>query len=176
MTAELEAAYSKIESERKNLFNRLANYPDEVLNKKPAPDKWSVAEVIGHLMVAEEASLKYLQKKTQDMSKERKAGFSGWRRLATIKLVFILPIKFKAPDITNPPKEFKSLKELDEKWAADRKATYDIINRLSDADARKTIWKHTLAGKMNIYQMLDFFDFHFRRHSGQIERTLKAVA
>ncbi len=176
MNANLEAAFQKIEDDRKQLFVLLKNYSNEILLKKPAPDKWSVAEVIGHLMVAEGASLKYLQKKTQDMSKEPNAGFTGWRRLAFVKLVFVLPVKFKAPEITAPPKETKSLEVLEHEWTQLRKDTYKLISSLSDADAKKSIWKHTLAGKMNIYQMVEFFGFHFQRHLGQIRRTLKAVA
>ncbi|MFN8285519.1 MAG: DinB family protein [Chitinophagales bacterium] len=176
MTPQLEAAFQEIEADRKQLFARLKNYSNEVLTKKPAPEKWSVAEVIGHLMVAEAASLKYLQKKTQDMSKEPNAGFTGWRRLAFVKVVFLLPIKFKAPEITAPPAEAKSLEALDAEWTKLRQDTYTLISKLSNADAKKSIWKHTLAGKMNIYQMVEFFGFHFKRHHAQIERTLKAVA
>ncbi len=176
MTPKLEAAFQQIEEDRKQLFTLLKNYSNEVILKKPAADKWSVAEVIGHLMVAENASLKYLQKKTQDMSKEPNAGFTGWRRLAFVKLVFVLPIKFKAPEITAPPKETKSLEALEHEWTELRKDIYNLISTLSETDAKKSIWKHTLAGKMNIYQMLEFFGFHFKRHAGQIQRTLKAVA
>ena len=42
----------------------------------------------------------------------------------------------------------------------------------SEADLKKEIWKHAVAGKMNISQMLAFFNMHFNRHRKQVYRTL----
>ena len=69
MNAQLEKEFTQLETERKNLFSELKNYSDDVINKKPRPEAWSVAEVIIHLITAEEMSLKYLSKKIQDTSK-----------------------------------------------------------------------------------------------------------
>ncbi len=175
MNKQFEQAFDALENKRKALFASLKPYSDEVLNRKPAPDAWSVNEVIDHLLIAEEASLQYLQKKTRDISKEGLAGFAGWRRLTVVKLLFVLPIKFKVPALVAPTKTDYRLTDLENRWAGVRNQTHILLAQLGDADLNKTIWKHTIAGKMNIYQMMEFFTIHFDRHRKQIERTLRAV-
>ncbi len=175
MNAKLTAQFATIEKSRKDLFDDLKSYDDEVINKKPSPGAWSIAQVAEHLILGEENSLKYLQKKTLDTSKVPVAGLrSKWRFLLT-NTVFVLNISFKAPAIVVPPDSFVTVEELDKKWARVRNDTYQLLNRLPEADYKREIWKHAVAGKMDIYQMLSFFNIHFNRHRKQIYRTLAEV-
>jgi hypothetical protein len=133
---------------------------------------WSIAQVVEHLIKAEESSLQYLQKKTQDTSKVPVAGLaSRWRYFLT-SAVFMTNIKYKSPELILPGDSYATIKNLDERWAKVRKDTYELLNRLPEADLRKEIWKHAVAGKMNISQMLAFFNIHFNRHRKQVYRTL----
>lgn len=175
MNAQLEKEFNQLEAERKELLDELKQYSDEVLNKKPAPEKWSAAEVAGHLMSSEGKSLQYLQKKTLDTSRSGKAGLKPLLRLWLLQIAFALPLNFRAPKITHPEHEYLSLKEIDEKWTNIRKGIFEIISKLSDEELKKELWKHAIAGKLDIFNMVDFFGIHFRRHRKQIERTLAAV-
>jgi uncharacterized damage-inducible protein DinB len=175
MNTRLEKQFHYLEKERKQLFGELKQYSDEVINKKPAPEKWSVAEVIAHLITAEEMSLKYLLKKTQDTSREGKEGIKHQFRWLLVKIVFAFDIKFKAPEIVEPKLGYQSLANLEAHWAQVRLQTSELLDRLSDDELNKTLWKHAIAGKMNLHHMLEFFGIHYRRHKRQIERTLAAV-
>ncbi len=176
MNSQIESLFSRIETERKNLFTNLRQYSDETINKKPSPEAWSVSEVINHLMASESASLKYLQKKTLDTSKADKTGIKNAWKLLILKIAFVIPAKFKAPEVVKPESRFESLADSEKKWNEIRSGIYTLLIGLKEEDYEKEIWKHALGGKMNIYQMLDFFNFHFGRHWKQIERTLEAVA
>ena len=46
---------------------------------------------------------------------------------------------------------------------------------LADNVIVSEIWRHQIFGKMNISQMIDFFETHFDRHQKQIEKTLNTV-
>lgn len=175
MATKLETRFAQIEANRKQLLQELKQYPDAVLNKNPAPGKWSVIQVLEHLMASEGASLRYLQKKTLDTSKAAPAGVKGAAKLLLTKAAFMLPIKFKAPEIMEPVTSNVSLKEAEEKWTSIRSGLYQLLSKLPEKDLDKEIWKHVVSGKMNAYQMIEFFNFHFKRHQGQIERTLAAV-
>ena len=175
MNAKLLAEFKAIEKSRKDLFDDLKSYEDEVINQKPAPGAWSIAQVAEHLIIAEEGSLKYLQKKTQDTSKVPVAGLrSKWRFLLT-NTVFVLNINFKAPAVVVPTDNFATVEELDKRWTQVRADTLLLLNRLPEADLKKEIWKHAVAGKMDAYQMVAFFNIHFNRHRKQIYRTLAEV-
>ncbi len=62
---ELLNRFDQMESERQTLLAELNGHSPEVLCKKPSSGAWSVTEVIMHLTMAEEGSLKYLQKKLE---------------------------------------------------------------------------------------------------------------
>ena len=175
MNTQIEKQFKQLEQERKNLFNELKNYSDEVINKKPAPEKWSVAEVIAHLITAEEMSLKYLSKKIQDTSKEKPEGFKHKYRWILVQIVFNFNIKFKAPEIVEPKMGYQSLANLETKWSDIRNQTLQLLQKLSDDEVNKTLWKHAIAGKLNLHHMVQFFGVHYNRHKKQIERTLTSV-
>ena len=175
MNPRLKSDFDKLETSRKNLFNSIKNYSDEKLNQKPSPEAWSVTQVLQHLITSEEASLRYLQKKTLDTSRSAKAGMKGGVKLFLTKLTFSIPIKFNSPETMLPAETFVPIKELETKWEKLRNDTWQLLSKLSDEELEKELWKHMLLGKMNIYQMLDFFDFHFERHRGQVERTIEKV-
>jgi uncharacterized damage-inducible protein DinB len=172
MNAKLLEQFNAIEKSRKDLFDDLKNYDDDVINKKPSPEAWSIAQVLEHLIIAEDGSLKYLQKKTQDTSKVPVAGLgSTWRFMLT-NAVFVFNISFKAPAVVVPPNNFTTIKELNNRWTQVRTDTFLLLSKLPDDDYKKEIWKHAVAGKMNVYQMLSFFNIHFNRHRKQVYRTL----
>lgn len=175
MNAQLEKQFLQLEEERKDLFNELKNYSDDIINKKPSPEKWSVAEVIAHLITAEEMSLKYLSKKIQDTSKEKPEVFKHKYRWLLVQIVFTFNIKFKAPEIVEPKMGYQTLADLGTKWNDVRNQTLRVLQKLSDEEVNKTLWKHAIAGKMNLHHMVQFFGVHYHRHVKQIHRTLNAV-
>jgi uncharacterized damage-inducible protein DinB len=175
MNSLLEKQFNQLEEERRQLFRELKIYDDAVINKKPAPGKWSVAEVIAHLITAEEMSLQYLMKKTQDTSRAEKETFKNKWRWLLVKIVFSANIKYKAPQIVEPKSGYESLANLEMYWTKIRLQTLSVLNKLSDDELNKELWKHAIAGKMNLHHMVKFFRIHFRRHKKQIARTLAAV-
>jgi uncharacterized damage-inducible protein DinB len=175
MSTKLKAQYDTMERSRRALLDSLKQYPDNLLNKQPAPGKWSVAQVLDHIIAGEEGSLSYIKKKTQDIARAQPAGLRGRWRMLMLKVVFSSPVTFKAPPVLEPSQDFMTLQQLDERWTKVRAGIYAIISKLSDKDLEKELWKHIIAGKMNIYQMLSFLDIHYKRHKKQTQRTLKAV-
>lgn len=176
MSSTLEKDFQQLETERKQLFTDLKKHSDELLNKKPAPEKWSVAEVIAHLITAEEMSLKYLSKKIQDTAKEQPEGLKHKWRWLLVRIVFAFDIKFKAPEIVEPKSGYQTLADLDTHWTNIRSQTLQVLQKLSAEERNKTLWKHAIAGKMNLHHMVQFFGTHYARHKKQIERTLQAVS
>jgi len=172
MNVALQKQFDEIEKSRKNLFEDLSSYDDDIINKKPKPGAWSIAQVVEHLIKAEENSLIYLRKKTQDTSKVPVAGVgSRWRYFITAA-VFMTNIKYKSPELIAPTDNYFTIGQLDKHWAQVRKEIYDLLNSLPEADLKKQIWKHAVSGKMNVSQMLAFFNIHFNRHRKQVYRTL----
>lgn len=175
MNTKLKDLLTRMEKEHKQLFKELRNYPDDLLNKKPAPDAWSAAQVIEHLIAADDVSLQYLRKKAGNTAEVKNEGLRGLYKSTLLKIIFMLPIKFKVPAVVAPSENFMPLTELEERWKTLREGFVEVTTKLTDKDLERGLWKHTRAGKMNIYQMFDFLHIHFKRHEQQIERTIQAV-
>ena len=85
------------------------------------------------------------------------------------------PIKFKAPSVAEPLSNNATLADTQARWNAIRTDLNVLWNNLPEEVLDRSWFKHTLAGKLNLMQMLEFFGNHFERHEHQIWRTLKTV-
>ncbi|HLP53060.1 MAG TPA: DinB family protein [Chitinophagales bacterium] len=175
MNAQIEKGFNQLEANRKALFDTLKQYPDDLLNKKPSEQAWSVAEVVDHVLTAEEYSLKYLQKKVQDVANAKPEGFKQKWRWLLIKVVFNFNIKFPAPEVVAPKAGYQTKAQMEARWNENRKQMHSILSKLNDKEINSQLWKHALAGKMNLHHMVEFLGMHFNRHRKQIDRTLAAV-
>ena len=176
MNKKLQPHWDKLEQDRLSLFQFLEKYPPSVLNQKPAPEKWSANQNIYHLIEAESASLKYMQKKLSFGTDLPKAGFKSVLRRFVLQVGFALPFKYKAPtQLGEMPKDL-NFEELKQRWTSLRAEYYDFLKDLPDSIISAELWRHQIAGKMTILQMIDFFEDHVKRHRSQIERTLKQIS
>jgi uncharacterized damage-inducible protein DinB len=175
MTTKIQTLLHQLESQRLELMKELSNYDNTKLNKRPSPEAWSVMQNLIHLMSAEDASVAYIRKKLSFNGPIPKASFKSKFRRFTLWLAFALPLKFKAPKNLEVFPDFTDFNELKNKWATQRLDLQSFIASLPDNVLDSEIWRHQVAGKMTIAQMLDFFQDHVKRHQGQIHRTVKTV-
>ncbi|MFT7452850.1 MAG: hypothetical protein ACI9VN_003586, partial [Patescibacteria group bacterium] len=101
MRKSIENQLDTLDSELKLLLRDLKAHSDQDLNWKPKMGKWSVAQVMQHLMKSEDMGLKYVQKKLSFNPKLKNAGILGALRGALIKMYLKIPIKVKAPGIVS---------------------------------------------------------------------------
>jgi uncharacterized damage-inducible protein DinB len=175
MTTNVQTLLQQLESQRLELMKELSNHDNTKLNKRPSPEAWSVTQTLLHLMTAETASIAYIRKKLSFNGPIPKAGVKSKFRRFTLWLAFALPLKYKAPKNLEVFPDFTDFNELKNKWAAQRLDLQSFIASLPDNILESEIWRHQVAGKMTIAQMLDFFQDHVKRHQKQIQRTLKTV-
>lgn len=173
---ELLRAFDIMENERMALLNELSSYSDEVLEKKPDADSWSVTEVIYHLKIAEEGALKYMNKKLE-VGGHRKAAASAGIKQRFLNFMVSLPIKFKAPKVAQLPKDANvSYRQAVAEWTTVRDALRSQYETVDESMIGNELFKHPAMGKMNLVQSVKFMRQHVKRHIGQIQRTLKAVS
>jgi hypothetical protein len=173
----LKKQWNNLEKKRVDLMLLLSKYDVSTLNKKPSPEAWSANQVLIHLMQAEAMSLSYMRKKLSfDGVRVPRAGIKSRLRRFGLRVLFALPFKFKAPaNLDNLP-ENSDFNVLKTQWASQRLDLETFIESLPDNLIHSELWKHQIAGKMSIAQMVDFFEDHFDRHQKQIEQTLIKVS
>jgi hypothetical protein len=175
MNKQHQKKFESLESSRGKLFDLLKDSTHQHLNAKPAPDKWSINQIISHLLTAETLSVEYIKKKIENASSVKRAGFKSKFRLWTLKVAFFLPLKYKAPPIAAEVPEISDLKELKEKWDVVRNDLYHILLNSDKSVLKKEIFKHLIVGKMNLQQALEFMQTHFDHHFRQIEKLSRSI-
>lgn len=173
MEKKLLRQFDALETQRQQLLQRVASLSDEQLNKIPAADKWSINQIIFHVILAEELSYKSIKAKVISSKDFQKASVMSFVRSTLLKLVLRSPRKFKAPLIVSKMPEKSDLLELVTKWEEVRLLTKELLESLPPHLLDKYIYKHPVAGKMDIYCGLDFLNEHLRRHQIQIEKMIE---
>lgn len=162
-----------MEKEREGIFQFLGQYTHAQHNQSPAKGGWSAIQVVQHLLSAETSTLHYLKKKTADVSRSKKAGVMAFFRSVLLNTMLALPLKFKAPAIVAEVPASGDLQAIQAQWAAVRAELQSLLASLSEADYDRELFLHPVAGKLNLYQMLDFMQAHIQHHLPQIHRTIK---
>jgi DinB superfamily len=146
---------------------------DAQLNFKPAPDKWSIAECIEHITLAELEFPEILEAALQ------KPANAALRRKIKIKDDEIQPRMTsrkwtaKSPEIFKPSNTFSTTQEAIIIFQKQRNQTIGYIENTKD-DLRNHYWHHPLTGKIDLYQTLLLMSAHLERHIDQIKNIKKS--
>lgn len=170
MNKKIEAKLNLLEDTRHKMLEALKSVPVQKLNTSPSPGKWSVAQIIYHLNKAESNSVIYVGKKMLDVKNLKKTGVIEAFKLWLVKLAFALPFKYKAPAVLGDMPGNVDYAEIIAEWDETRKRLIELISSLPEDMLSNNVFKQPAAGRLNIYQMLDFMQAHFNRHEKQVER------
>lgn len=172
MNTKLQQIFDSLETQRNQLFISLNSLAVEKLNQQPT-NGWSINQVIAHLIAAERLSVLYLRKKIQAINEVENTGLIEELKMIVIILSQRLPFKFKAPKtVVENTKPSTSLHQLEQDWNAVRNELKIVLEKFNDDQIKRKIYKHVVAGKLNIQQTLLFFREHVIHHQQQIKRLL----
>lgn len=167
-------ANAKYQIKVEALLRELSTLPEETLNKIPSDGGWTAIQTAWHLLLVEENSMLYVQKKLGFGASFEKVGFKvRWRTFLLLAALY-LPIKFKAPKTSsgeNLPTH-STYAEIGERWNKSRAVWTEFLSQMPAKMANEAVFKHPRAGKIGWLQMLVFFEAHFDRHLRQIRRAL----
>ncbi len=173
MNPKIAPHFQKFKQTHFDLYNTLFNLPAKQLNQQPGEGKWSVVQIINHLANSEEASIVYVKKKIQYTKNYKKSGIKSLMRYFTLRLAFLLPIKYKIPPILKEPSNEIDFETAWNNWLIVRNEWESIVKEMNENQLKSDIFKHPVLGKINIIQAQKFMQTHFDRHKEQIERLIK---
>ncbi len=175
MPAKVEKKLQRLDSELTELLKVLKDYSERTLNKKPAEGKWSVLQVMHHLILAEGYGQRYVEKKLSFNPELKKAGFPATWRTFLMKTYLKIPFKIKAPDGVSGEQlpDHSSFWETAKQWKQQREELRTMMENMPVEHFDKEIYKHPFAGRLTLVGLLDFHLGHFSRHRKQINKILK---
>lgn len=152
----------------------LKNLSWDRLQKAPA-GKWSVHQILAHVIAAEKLSIMYLQKKILGIKEVENTGLWEDIKMILLQVSQRLPFKFRAPrSLVEQTPAYTSFDELVADWDKTRAELNVLLEKFDDTQIRKRIYKHIRAGRLNIQHALIFFREHIIHHTPQINRLIKS--
>lgn len=176
MRSQLQEQLQQLDRELDAQLERLSQYSYEQINRQPAPDSWSATQAMHHLILSESLSMQYCQKKLSFEPTLKKAGLLAGMRALLVRYYLLSPFKFEAPPmLATPvlPTESK-LEELASQYRAQRVLFAEFIATVPEKYLDKEVYKHPFGGRLSLLGMMDFFAAHFKLHSKQAMRAVKA--
>jgi DinB superfamily len=175
---------------RQQLLEAVAGLSDAQMKFKAAPDKWSIAEIVEHLVNAENAVFMVtqqiiktpLQAELQTLVKERvmkspvPVTGQGTNGLLVKDQTIILTAtnrttrKFQAPEPVAPRGKLAAKAELLAAFDKARARTIAFLET-TDADLRSHFAEHWVLGVLDAYQWLLFVTAHSERHIAQLNEV-----
>jgi DinB superfamily len=172
MDASLQKLFSSIEQQRASLLGELKSAkPDSLVQGKN--DKWSVSQIVRHLIIAERLSIGYINKKINAINEVGNTGMLSELKLVIFIVSQRLPIKYKAPaSLGDQPTDYADMDALEKDWDDARADLKKLLENFPASGLKKKIYRHPVMGRCNILHALIFFREHIIHHWPQIKRQL----
>ena len=168
---EREAALKSLQATHDAFLQSIAGLSEKQWRFKPAPDRWSVAEVSEHIAISESIIFGMVQGKimTSPATPEKRAEVAG-KDETVLRMVPDRSHKAQAPEFLQPTNRWATREELAKAFEDSRKATMDYIRTTSD-DLRDHFGPHPLLGPLDAYQWILLISAHSERHTKQIDEV-----
>jgi len=167
---EREAALKNFQQTRDNFLKSIAGLSQKQWTFKPAPDRWSVAEVSEHIAVSESAIFGVVQKLMQSPAAPEKRDQVKGKDELILQRVPDRSHKAQAPEFLRPTGRWATEAELTKAFEDSRAANMEYIRTTND-DLRDHFFDHPVFGAMDGYQWLLLISTHSARHTAQIEEV-----
>ncbi|MFZ3263254.1 MAG: DinB family protein [Terriglobales bacterium] len=168
---ERAAALKSLQATHDAFLASIAGLSEKQWKFKPAPDRWSVAEVSEHITVAESSLLGLVRQKFM-------AGPAMPEKRAAVKvtdeqILKMIPDrshKVQAPEFLKPTGRWANREEVTKAFEEARTATMDYVRTTHD-DLRDHFGPHPVLGPLDAYQWILLISAHSERHTKQIEEV-----
>jgi uncharacterized damage-inducible protein DinB len=166
--------FDSLETQRSELLSLITTLSNEQLNAH-SEGKWSIAQVLSHIISSERLSVNYLNKKILGIKEAPNTTLTGELKMIILIISQRLPfLKFKAPKVVAENTTlYNSAGQLIEAWGKVRNELKETLKGFQDDQLKRKVYKHPIAGMLNIQQALRFFQEHVIHHTPQIKKLLR---
>lgn len=167
----LKMALRKMKNDRTTMFDHLKSLDPESLTIPESDDRWSVNQVLGHLLISENGMEQYIRKKMQS---DHLGGSAVAAKLRSLLVIVLMrsPIKVKAPPGVGNPSSDLSFSDLLIEFEESMVRWSELLEEFPDKHLEKPIFKHPLVGRLTMKGTLSFIESHHLLHYRQIDRIL----
>ena len=164
----------RYDQSRQSLLRDLSALPTETLTGINRPGKWSILQVVEHIVRSEFSVLQNLPDPVHLV--DRKPGIRGHLSYLCVVIIlfFDIPVPVPGSDMA-PIERLLSLGELENKWDNNFDWLTRYFNRLTEESIRHAVFSHPVTGPLTPARAIRIAQLHLdthRRHITRIQRRL----
>jgi uncharacterized damage-inducible protein DinB len=167
---EREAALKQFAATRDNFLKSISGLSEKQWTFKPAPDRWSVAEVAEHITLSESGIFGVVQKSMESPATPEKRDQVKGKDEMILQRVPDRSHKAQAPEFLRPTGRWATKADLTKAFEDARASNMNYIRTTND-DLRDHFFDHPVFGTLDGYQWLLLISTHSLRHTEQIEEV-----
>ena len=167
----MKSTLKRLDTVHRQLVSTISAVDPALLSKRPAENEWSVAQVVEHLCLVENAVMSYLKSKVD----QPPVKVSFLKKLMPMRIVSWRVKPLKAPKLVQPSENLPPMDELLKKFDAIRADTKDVCLKQGHERLSGISFKHPYFGQMDGAAAVSMVAFHEQRHLKQIREILKKV-
>jgi hypothetical protein len=169
------AVVAELEAGAARLGATLASLPDAHWARRPAPDAWSAAEIVEHLILVEQGIGRLLAERLPGAPDDPDPAPDAMESRIRAAMGNRVEIRVKSPEPFAPTGRFPTPAALREAMAATRAATLALA-RGGAVPFRLRRAPHPRFGPLDGVQWLVFAAAHAERHLEQLREAVAAIA
>ena len=170
MLANIQEQYDSLKLKLEALLQHLDSLTSEKLTFKAGPDKWSIVEVVEHLVIAEQDLLKQLSTHIPVSTLDPEAKTP--EKHQTVIKVMERDIEVDVPHESMEPHGRIALEDLLNQWNVIREMLPGLLAEIKSDNKDDPVYQHPYGGPLDIADTLQFFEVHFDNHMRHIDRIL----
>ncbi len=158
----------QLDRQRNALLDALQAMPPALLVAKPLADKWSLLEIVEHLVIAERVVFQGLPELGRLRVRQR--GFKDHVRYRVAELFLRSGIALRVPSPAMLPKGGHTLGALRHLWDENHAWLQTYVNALATGSPSPAVFEHPAAGPLTVEQALHLDQIHLNGHTRQIRK------
>jgi hypothetical protein len=170
----LENRLQAFDDTRRGLLDEMEALSPALLVAKPIAGKWSMIEIVEHLVLAERAVFKGLPDPSRLVENRRDLGHRG--RYLLVMFILTSSIRVRVPSPAMVPQGARGLAGLRRLWDESQRWLGSCIAHLGPGAGRKAVFEHPIAGPLTVSQAVRMGQVHVEGHVRQIRRLRRLLA
>lgn len=172
MLPEIRVLITELEDRKTELLKDLKLYSNDHLRIQPEPDRWSMLMALQHIVLGEQGiRLTEAELRHNPVRLQLKPG----NLFAVVIDLLEKDIPVEVPDQFVEPDGSMELDELIALWNRERKALFDLLEKVTEETANYVMFSHPAAGPLDPVRTLQLVVAHFDTHRRQIDRLRSEI-
>jgi len=165
--------FEKLQADTKLLLKDVSALSSVTYHYRPADNKWSISQILTHLLTSERLSLNYMKKKSLGVNDLEETGILENIKFLLLKISQRIPMRYQAPrQVVEQTPAPLSYGDLVRQWEAVRLELFQFLEQIKEENIRKKIYKHPRVGMLDANHALQFLGEHLHHHKPQIQAII----